>query len=236
MWKWMRLIVTLLMVACAQSIETVEASLEPIAILFETDFPSVYGEIRVTVDGASEVVTLNPGRALRDCNSPDLWLPPGKLEFAAASRQRFVWNGMRNVGSNKCETIDLDSYSIASGVVAIGADLSITHCGPTDFWVEAEGETEWYAGEIGQLGKPNFEYNEMDEESQKFYMIQDARAKDLVVWGSGAAERASFRFRWKTRPELCPSLEGSGVVSVARGESLFMFLNREDAEGVDDEG
>lgn len=112
----------------------------PVAVVFESPYLSVVGDVDVWVEGQPGRFSLGTEAGF-DCDRPALITDDPNLSFTAVSARDFEWRGNLRLTEERCQRIKIDTRFMHSSVLALGfEETPKAVCLPTQ--MQADGNDD----------------------------------------------------------------------------------------------
>lgn len=174
------LITAVFLTACGedQTRSSSHSDSTPLAVVFTTDFPDVYGPIHVEVESAAEII-LDEASSF-SCENPALLITSEEIAFSALSEMNFFWSGKRKREAEQtCLEISLDASTLSTGAVYFTKHDPTGRCLPASVSIRIDGRYDELTGIISRssrLFEPEPPFTPGAEEKLIFQAARDGRA------------------------------------------------------------
>jgi hypothetical protein len=155
-----------------------------ISVVVEVDYPDVYGDIELHVDGHG-IYFVGDQRA--DCGNPTFTSSVGKWKFGALSEKLFYWADELDVGSGAdCVFLRLAAKDLSTRVWGLAMDYPES-CYPFDVKLESGPFPRTNVGGLSTGGFDVEAVRHPSFEEELARLMEAARAGTVVLWGGGIA-------------------------------------------------
>lgn len=189
------LLSAVLLAACGEDPtgSSTHAGPSPLAVVFTTDFPDVYGTIHVEIEGATEI-TLDETSSF-SCEEPALLFDGDEIAFTALSEMNFFWSGTHSRKEKQaCLEISLDAGTLNTGLVYFTRYDSTGRCLPASVSIRIEGRSEGLTGTISRSGKLIETEPPFTSGAEERRIFQAARDGKALAFGGGPQSFAFYEF------------------------------------------
>lgn len=165
----------------------------PVQVVFETDFPDLYGAITILVEGRNEAFTIGPGQSQFTCKDPAFEVNSGEpITFQASSVVGYKWEGAVVLGKKGCQVVGVDVETMISPLVGVAVGGSgFKH----DFPFEVKAGTREGHLTTPWIYRPLIELEDFGESDFRRYVLEAAAVGKAFVLPAEPYELVEFEVR-----------------------------------------